>query len=220
VKPMRRIRFWLLASFGLVICLLAPGRPGTASAQSGRDSDGHFRLRSSEFNNNTTLPVITIFNNQSNGANTCSIDGSPGGDQSPELSWTGAPRHTRTFVLVDYDVTAAFTHWGMYNIPGSLSELPANAGVAGSPYGMQIFNDYFLGAQYDGPCPPKNVAPFVHHYVFTLYALNIELKLTGSTNFPAAAETLYHALIQAGRDGHILGSASLTGLYSSTPTSN
>jgi len=211
---------WVLAGFGLILCLLTAGLAGWASAQKGEGSDRHFRLRSSQFKNNATLPIVTIFNNPSNGVNTCSIDGSPGGDQSPELSWTGAPRHTRTFVLVDYDVTAAFTHWGMYNIAGSISELPADAGVAGSPYGMQIVNDYFLGAQYDGPCPPTNVAPFIHHYVFTLYALDVELKLPSSSNFPATAETLYHALIEAARQGHILGSSSLTGLYSSTPTSN
>jgi phosphatidylethanolamine-binding protein (PEBP) family uncharacterized protein len=59
--------------------------------------------------------------------------------------------------------------------------------------------------------------PNVHDYVFTVYALDTELKLSSSANFPANAETLYHALIQAGRDGHILDSASLTGFFSSTP---
>jgi hypothetical protein len=41
--------------------------------------------------------------------------------------------------------------------------------------------------------------------------------LPESANFPANAETLYHALIRAGVKGEILGSASLTGYYSSTP---
>jgi Raf kinase inhibitor-like YbhB/YbcL family protein len=163
------------------------------------------------------LPISTISNIPSGGVNVCSIDGSAGGDQSPELSWSGAPSDTQTFVLVDYDVTAAFTHWGMYNIPASTTELPAGAGVAGSVYGTEVFNDFFFGAEYDGPCPPANVAPVVHHYVFTLYALDIALKLPASTNFPATGETLYHALIDAGQKGHILGKATLTGLYSTTP---
>jgi hypothetical protein len=41
-------------------------------------------------------------------------------------------------------------------------------------------------------------------------------NIPASVTFPATAETLYQALIQAGENGHILGSASLTGLYSTT----
>jgi phosphatidylethanolamine-binding protein (PEBP) family uncharacterized protein len=104
----------------------------------------------------------------------------------------------------------------MYNIPGNATGLPQNAGVAGSLYGSQIANDFGIGAGYDGPCPPANVAPYVHRYVFTVYALDRELELPSSANFPANAETLYHALIKAGQHGHILASASLTGLYSTT----
>jgi phosphatidylethanolamine-binding protein (PEBP) family uncharacterized protein len=119
--------------------------------------------------------------------------------------------------VVLYDVTASFTHWGIYNIPGSATGLPRNAGVAGSSYGMEIQNDFGLGPQYDGPCPPANVTPDSHKYVFTVYALCVDLDLPGSANFPANGETLYHALMRAGRKNQILASASLTGYYSSTP---
>jgi phosphatidylethanolamine-binding protein (PEBP) family uncharacterized protein len=61
------------------------------------------------------------------------------------------------------------------------------------------------------------VAPEIHSYVFTVYALSTTLSLPGSTNFPANGETLYHALIAAGQHGQILGKASLTALYSATP---
>lgn len=80
-----------------------------------------------------------------------------------------------------------------------------------------MVNDFAIGAEYDGPCPPANVSPFVHRYVFTVYALDIQLTLPSSANFPATAETLYQALIAAGKDGHILESASISGLYSTTP---
>jgi len=178
-----------------------------------------FKLHSRTFSNDSVLPISTILNNQVNGVNTCSPNGAAGGDQSPQLSWTGAPNGTRSFVVVLYDTTAAFTHWGMYNISGDVTQLPENAGVAGSSYGAQIANDFGLGQQYDGPCPPANVAPDTHKYVFTVYALCTTLDLPGSANFPANAETLYHALISAGEHGQILGKASLTGLYSSTPPS-
>jgi Raf kinase inhibitor-like YbhB/YbcL family protein len=123
-------------------------------------------------------------------------------------------------VVVLYDVTASFTHWGMYNISANAKQLPENAGVANSSYGLQIENDFDLGQQYDGPCPPANVPPDTHKYVFTAYALSTKLNLPASTNFPANAETLYHALIVAGQQNQILGEASLTGLYSSTPPAN
>lgn len=174
------------------------------------------QLTSATFTDHSTLPLITIYNSVVNGLNGCTANGAMGGDESPQLQWSHAPRDTRSFVVVLYDTTAAFTHWGMYNISASARQLPLNAGVADSSFGSQVNND-FADPHYDGPCPPPNFPPNVHDYVFTVYALDTELKLSSSANFPANAETLYHALIQAGRDGHILDSASLTGLFSSTP---
>ena len=194
--------------------LLAPQLP----AQNDWPPDSGFRVYSTTITNDSVMPISTIYNNVSNGVNTCSANGAPGGNESPELYWTGAPANTKTFVVVLYDVTAAFTHWGMYNISGNASGLPENAGVPKSQYGQQIVNDFEIGPEYDGPCPPANVPPNVHHYVFTVYALSTVLQLPSSTNFPANAERLYHALIAAGRQQQILASASITGLYSSTPT--
>lgn len=224
MKPTLKRYFPLLAGIGLIIGVLIM----SSSAQSAQDEDRfehRFRVSSTTFENKTTLPISTIHNILINNTNTneCSIDGSPGGNQSPELSWTGAPPNTRTFVVIAYDLSAAFTHWGMYNISGNLTGLPENAGVAGSPYGKQIVNDNYqvvngnFVAQYDGPCPPPNVPPDVHHYVFTVYALDIDLELRGSANFPVSAETLYQALINAGQHDHILASAKIAGLYSTTP---
>jgi Raf kinase inhibitor-like YbhB/YbcL family protein len=203
-------RIGLVAGVALTLAILA----ASASAQES------FQLHSTTFSNDSTLPISMILNNQVNGVNTCSASGAAGYDESPELFWTGAPRGTQFFAVVLYDVTASFTHWGMYNISGNVNQLPENAGVASSQYGLQIENDFDLGQQYDGPCPPANVAPDTHKYVFTVYALSTKLSLPGSTNFPANAETLYQALIHAGRQGQILGEASLTGLYSSTPPAN
>lgn len=202
---------WMLLLFSISL---------SAAAQSnGRDSAGpnSFQLSSTTFATETTLPISMINNITVNGSNGCSIDGTPGGNQSPELSWTNAPRRTVSFVVTAYDTTAAFTHWGMYNISATATGLPENAGIAGSTYGNQIVNDFFVGAEYDGPCPPANVRPYVHYYFFTVYALDSLLGLDSSANFPASAETLYQSLIKAGRNGHILGSASIVGLYSTTP---
>lgn len=203
---------------GIALGILAAAAFVTAGRADppGNGDDRGFELTSTTFVDNGTLPPSAIDNILVNGVNACTADGSPGGDQSPALSWQNAPHRTKSFVVVLYDTTAAFTHWGMYNISATASGLPANAGVAGSAYGSEVNNDFFDPA-YDGPCPPPGVAPDVHHYVFTVYALDTELHLDSSANFPSNAETLYQALIDAGRRGQILASASLTGLFSSTP---
>ncbi|HUA59203.1 MAG TPA: YbhB/YbcL family Raf kinase inhibitor-like protein [Verrucomicrobiae bacterium] len=198
----------MLAGAAAALALLPANGWGQTSAFGG------FQLSSTTFANGQFLPISMIDNIVSNGVNACSINGAPGGDQSPELSWTGVPAGTRSFVVTLYDVTASFTHWGMYNIAGQRAGLPEDAGIAGSAFGMQILNDFGSSSRYDGPCPPATVAPYVHDYVFTVYALNTELTLPASANFPANAETLYQALIAAGRQGHILASASLFGVYS------
>lgn len=178
--------------------------------------EGKLEVTSTTFTENGPLPDSAIYNFISQGANVCTANGAVGGDRSPQLQWSHVPPNTRSFVVVMYDITAAFTHWGMYNIAPNVRSLPENAGVVGSTYGSQVNND-FLDESYDGPCPPAGVAPEAHHYVFTVYALNRELNVTTLANFPANAETLYHALIDAARDGHILASGSIGTFYSATP---
>jgi Raf kinase inhibitor-like YbhB/YbcL family protein len=195
-----------------VVCLafalaLALASLSTAFAQQGGanpDWQNKFQVSSTTFTNGSELPLIMIL-----GSNNCTYV-SGGGDQSPEVSWKHAPFGTQSFVVTLYDVTAAFTHWGMYNISPKKNELPENAGVAGSTYGQQVFNDFYLGAEYDGPCPPNNYTPYVHDYVITVYALDTWLNLPSAPpNFPANGETLYRAMFD-----HVLARASIQGYYS------
>ena len=178
--------------------------------------EDRMELSSTTFADHGQLPLSAIYNFLQNGLNICTPNGAAGGDQSPQLAWSHVPHNTRSFVVVLYDTTASFTHWGMYNVSGRVRSLPENAGVAASTLGSQITND-FGDPNYDGPCPPAGVAPDAHHYVFTVYALDTDLTVSSSVNFPAGAEQLYQALIKAARDGHILESASLSTLYSATP---
>jgi len=61
---------------------------------------------------------------------------------------------------------------------------------------------------YDGPCPPWNDS-IPHHYVFTLYALDVEqLAVTGAFRGPDALNAM---------KGHVLGEAKITGVYSLNP---
>jgi phosphatidylethanolamine-binding protein (PEBP) family uncharacterized protein len=94
-----------------------------------------------------------------------------------------------------FNVTANFTRWGVFNIPPSISEFPAGAGAAGSGPGQQILNDAFnLG--YSGPCPHPGLVPDgIHGYVFTVYALDQELDLPLSVDFPPTGAARYRAMI-------------------------
>ena len=65
--------------------------------------------------------------------------------------------------------------------------------------------DYF---GYDGPCPPWNDT-IPHHYIFTLYALDV--AKCGVNGTFKGAEVL------AAIKGHVLGQASVTGVYSLNP---
>ena len=61
---------------------------------------------------------------------------------------------------------------------------------------------------YDGPCPPWNDER-LHHYVFTVYALDVgSLGLSGSFTAPDALKAM---------EGHILAQASWTGTYTQNP---
>ena len=62
---------------------------------------------------------------------------------------------------------------------------------------------------YDGPAPPWNDS-ILHHYVFTLYALDIpNVSVEGS--FTAAD-------VRQAIEGHVLAEDSVTGTYTQNPT--
>src|SRR5208283_365012 len=84
-----------------------------------------FRLSSKTFENNQFIPASMVFSGQL--GSVCS-----GNNISPELSWTSAGPDTRSYAVALYDVTANFTHWGIYNIPAVTTELAAGAGAPGA----------------------------------------------------------------------------------------
>jgi Raf kinase inhibitor-like YbhB/YbcL family protein len=104
--------------------------------------------------------------------------GCTGKNVSPVLSWSGAPAGAKSFALTIFDPDAptgsGFWHWVVANIPANVTSLPMNAGdLRGKnlPKGaVQVRNDYgALG--YGGPCPPKGDT---HHYVFTVFAVDVD----------------------------------------------
>jgi Raf kinase inhibitor-like YbhB/YbcL family protein len=113
--------------------------------------------------------------------------GCNGGNQSPQLAWSGAPEGTRSFALTVYDPDAptgsGFWHWVVANIPVSVTSLELDAGnpVSGKlpEAAMTMRND--VGThEYVGPCPPQGDHP--HRYYFTVFAVGAErLDVTPET---------------------------------------
>ncbi|HWS40048.1 MAG TPA: YbhB/YbcL family Raf kinase inhibitor-like protein [Arenimonas sp.] len=123
-----------------------------------------------------------------------------------------------------------FCHWLLANLPAELNEIAAGsfsnaitvrgkkaAGLFDSIQGINDYTGWFasdaeMSGQYhgyDGPCPPWNDER-MHHYVFTLYALDVE-KLDLPAHFT-------HAQFMAAIAPHTLATASLTGRYTLNPS--
>lgn len=133
--------------------------------------------------------------------------GCSGGDQSPQLSWSGAPDGTMAYALFAYDPDAptgsGWWHWQVINIPASVTTLPAGAGKEGSKKmsGKQLSNDYGI-VGFGGACPP--VGHGAHRYQFTVYALPSMLEIPDG-----ASSALVGFMVNA----NALDSATLEALY-------
>lgn len=59
--------------------------------------------------------------------------GCEGENQSPQLSWTGAPEETKSFAINVYDPDAptgsGWWHWNVVNIPTSTNSISQNASI-------------------------------------------------------------------------------------------
>lgn len=162
-------------------------------------SRAEMRITSADFAEGGALKTAQVFKGF----------GCEGGNISPELSWTGAPEGTRSFVVTAYDPDAptgsGWWHWTVFNIPASVTELAEGAGSAGGalPQGATQGRTDFGAPGFGGACPPQGSAS--HHYQFTVYALPVaSLPLDEGAS---GAMVGFMARSQA------LGQATITALY-------
>lgn len=123
-----------------------------------------------------------------------------------------------------------FFHWALIDLPVSVTHIAEGAHSSavtpngkpgpdlpdGSRHGVNDYTGWFASDEqmkgnyfgYDGPCPPWNDS-IRHHYVFTVYALDIpHLPVEGIFSGQQVRDAIA---------GHILDQASLTGTYSLNP---
>jgi Raf kinase inhibitor-like YbhB/YbcL family protein len=150
-------------------------------------------LFTTSFRENASVPLAMV-------ATSCG-----GRNVSPALSWSKAPAGTRSFALIVHDPdagTRGFDHWVAYNI--APSQLMLASGRGGFGAGMDGRNDSGSIGYY-GPCPPPGK---LHHYRFTLYALDIRRI--------DAALPLRAGELRSRISGHVLAQATITGTWSAT----
>lgn len=156
---------------------------------------------------NTPKKIFTLFSHDiTNGQQLPDFCTRQKGNQSPHLAWTYAPEKTASFAIINHDPDGgSWSHWVIFNIPATVQEL-----AHGIPHGiaklenksLQGLNSYHeIG--YDGAWPP--VGSGVHHYIFTIYALDTML------NLPAGKTTMQNLL--DAMHGHILAKAFITTTY-------
>lgn len=157
------------------------------------------KVTSSVLRDGQTIPQSAAFDQM----------GCTGQNQSPDLSWSGAPPGTKSYAVTVYDPDAptgnGFVHWVLFNIPATVTSLEADAGShADAGLRAQHGTNDFGADRYCGPCPPTGDSP--HHYHFAVYALDVQ-KMEGLDR------TTSHAKFKFMSREHVLASGEIVGTY-------
>lgn len=146
----------------------------------------NLQIQSSAFTNNELIPDKFTCN---------------GSNLSPELTWKNIPSNTKSLTLIMDDPDApsgTWTHWVLFNLPPNINSIEENIKTLVPE--VSLGKNSWQKNAYGSPCPPSGT----HHYIFTLYALDIPFtsdKLFNNTTFFKEMQD------------HILATATITGIY-------
>ena len=126
------------------------------------------------------------------------IMGAGGEDVSPQLSWSGAPEGTQSYVVTMFDPDAptpsGFWHWTVSNIPATVTSLEAGAAA---PHGALTHRNDAGVPGFLGAAPPAGHGP--HRYIFCVTAVDVpELEVDENTS-PAVVnfKLFFHGIARA-----------------------
>jgi Raf kinase inhibitor-like YbhB/YbcL family protein len=166
-----------------------------------------FSLTSSTFKDGTMMPK----NAANSAANAPNNKNCVGDNVSPQLSWSGVPEGTKSFVMLMIDPEgrggAGVNHWVAYGIPASVTSFAE--GEVSKPTDNYIGGKSTQGVGfYSGPCTPPGTTP--HHYTFVVIATDFDPKELppGLTKDEVTAK-----IAPSGPPVHAKGSAGLVGLF-------
>lgn len=122
----------------------------------------NFKITTNAFKNGDVLPMEQVLN----------AHGCTGGNISPDLKWENPPVNTKEFALIVHDPDApvlnGWYHWIVLNIPSNILSFKKGIKIEAP---MKETGTSFTDVKgYGGACPP--VGHGVHHYNFTIYALD------------------------------------------------
>jgi Raf kinase inhibitor-like YbhB/YbcL family protein len=99
--------------------------------------------------------------------------GMGGGNLAPQLSWSGAPEATKSYVVTCFDPDAptpsGFWHWVALDIPASVTSLDRGGALPEPAFSVR--NDAGTTG-YAGAAPPAGDRP--HRYYFVVHAVDVE----------------------------------------------
>lgn len=128
-----------------------------------------------------------------------------GANVSPSLFFDEVPEETKSLVLIleDVDNIPIWTHWMLFNIPPTTTEILENSVPEGAVEGLGSNKSF----GFDGPCPKFYEG--IHHYWFRLFALDTVLDL------PAESE---RDVVEEKMREHVIAKAYLSGICNSNST--
>lgn len=136
------------------------------------------------------------------------------GNVFPGLAWSVGPTGTKSYAIIMQDTDASrdgkdpILHWTMYNLPVSVTSLPAgmmpDAKPAGSSYGPNVRG---TAQPYMGPHAPPGPK---HHYHLQVFALDTTLKDDPAMTFDQ---------LVGGMKGHVLADGEVVGMSQFDPQS-